>query len=120
MLLERTGNQIKVSYVSPRPNMVNEGVTPGTPSFVGTVADDGSISGTAYRFSRKCGGPMPYAVSGGFDEVGNSIVLHGFVQYRDAACRPVYKAEKEALTFERATAEERRTQTGEAGVLQAP
>ncbi|HRD77424.1 MAG TPA: hypothetical protein PK264_16070, partial [Hyphomicrobiaceae bacterium] len=82
-----SGNRIEIKYVQPRSGMAAEGVGSGEVLFHGTISD-GTISGTAYRFSRQCG-KRGYSVRGTVSN-GTHIVLKGTATRIDRnTCRAV-------------------------------
>jgi len=87
MRIVLNGSRIEIRYVQPRSGMVAEGVGSGELLFHGTITG-GSISGTAYRFSRQCG-KRSYTVTGTVSN-GTSIVLRGTASRIDRnTCRTV-------------------------------
>ena len=77
------GDGMMVYYVRPRSGLP---VGPGELLFHGASPADGSIYGTAYIFSSKCGG-AGYEVRGRFS--GNNFTLRGEAPVRDNRCRVV-------------------------------
>jgi hypothetical protein len=69
------GDTRKFFYEKPRPNMIENGVRPGTLLFSGKASNLEYV-GTAYIFNRQCGA-FPYAVSGPILDDHRRVLLRG-------------------------------------------
>ena len=74
MLVEQTGQQVRILYAAPRSGLRTEGVTEGTELFRGTLVN-GYLSGLALIFRAGCG-RLDYYVYGDF-RLGESFTLSG-------------------------------------------
>jgi hypothetical protein len=86
MYLVVNGNQREFYYSQPRQGMIDEGVTPGTLLFTGTV-NGNYYTGTAYLFSARCG-KRGYQVSGPVQETGGRVVMSGAALVLNKRCEP--------------------------------
>jgi hypothetical protein len=85
--LRGEGTELSFEYWQPRAELREAGVTAGTVLFEGKVAA-GSYSGTAFRFSQKCGA-VGYAVKGSISADSNSLTLVGRAPKRNRKCQIV-------------------------------
>jgi hypothetical protein len=76
MRLSGEGTDRDFTYETPSAKMRQTGVTSGTLLFNGTN-QNGRYSGTAYVFSKYCGEPLPYDVSGSVKDNGTKIEMTG-------------------------------------------
>jgi hypothetical protein len=83
--LRGEGSERSFEYSQPRAELREAGVTVGTVLFDGKVAG-GSYSGTAFRFSQKCGA-VGYAVKGSISADTNSLTLFGRAPKRNRKCQ---------------------------------
>jgi hypothetical protein len=85
--LRGEGTERSFEYWQPRAELREAGVTAGTVLFEGKVVG-GSYSGTAFRFSQKCGA-VGYAVKGSVSADSNSLTLVGRAPKRNRKCQIV-------------------------------
>jgi hypothetical protein len=83
MELELRGNFVRITYVTPKPSLMRNGVRPGTLLFSGRVRDD-HVEGVAYTFAANCP-TAGYAVTGMFNGQ-RKLVLAGPAPQRDRNC----------------------------------
>lgn len=95
MLYERCGDRVTISYLQPKPGLVDQGVRNGTLLFDGTEQRNGAISGRSRLYGRDCP-PITYNVSGRRDRGG--IVLKGQKPVRNAKCK-VTDSKPQTLQF---------------------
>ena len=81
------GSNLVVEYVQPRSQLRAAGVEAGTVLFRGKVAGEKAYSGTAFRFSRRCG-PIGYFVKGTLVKDKN-LILRGRLPKRNQNCTVV-------------------------------
>jgi hypothetical protein len=72
-------------YLQPRKQLRAEGVEIGTTLFRGKLVGEGIYSGTAFRFSRRCG-PVGYTVKGALVD-DRSLTLRGRLPRRSPDCK---------------------------------
>lgn len=75
MQVTRAGQQLQITYQTPRNGLVNQGVGPGTLLFSGTLDEKNYLSGMARIFRRGCG-VIDYYVYGDF-VAGRDFQLSG-------------------------------------------
>jgi hypothetical protein len=73
--LSSTGQQREFRYRTPKPELLEAGVQPGTLLFKGTRVGM-QYSGTAYVFPRPCGS-LPYSVAGPLSPDGHTVTMYG-------------------------------------------
>lgn len=73
-------------YEQPRPGIAAEGAKHGTLLFTGIVNNVGTINGTAWLFSRRCG-PRSYSVQGVVTESGGKVVMQGMASTLTSDCK---------------------------------
>jgi hypothetical protein len=86
MYLVVAGNRREFYYHNPRQGMRDEGVTPGTLLFSGTV-NGSNFEGVAYLFSARCG-KRSYRVSGPVTENGGRVLMTGAAAGFNSRCEP--------------------------------
>jgi len=79
------GGSREFVFEQPRPGMIDEGATEGSLLFRGQAVKD-RYEGTAFVFKAGCG-PVPYRVSGGFEEDYTRLLLRGQVPRIKANCQ---------------------------------
>lgn len=99
VLLKINGDEVKIIYVRPKPEMENQGARSGTRLFLGKRSGD-ALSGIAYRFDRRCGATA-YEVRG-LIVSAQKIVLDGRTPIGlDSSCRVIRYLPSDTLVFER-------------------
>lgn len=87
VVLSSSGAQRQFRYQAPVAELRQYGVQPGTLLFDGR-RDGNQYSGTAYVFSKVCGG-LPYDVAGPVSSDQRNVTMHGKAPIVDASCRIV-------------------------------
>jgi len=85
--LRSEGAERFFEYLQPRTELRDAGVTAGTVLFEGKAAGE-SYSGTAFRFSKKCGA-IGYVVEGSLSADSRTLTLSGRVPKRNPNCQVV-------------------------------
>jgi S1-C subfamily serine protease len=92
------GEARTITYLQPRPGMVEAGAKSGDVVFVGKI-EGGRLAGTAFLFSKKCG-RISYLVAGTESVSGTEIVLQGRAPRVSTNCQ-VISTSPDELIFEK-------------------